>query len=567
MDAAIYTLIKKANNYSLEEPCIENRKIISHLLQELNDKNILELKSRLNGFLNFGTAGIRAKMSAGYNYINLVTIYHIAKSILLYIKINNLQKRPVIIGYDARHNSIDYAHEMLRVFSGDGLEVFLFNEPCPTPALCFKTKELKASMGLMITASHNPKDDNGIKFFDALGGQISKKATQDIKDLFSESLNNLRTDYKNDYPIKNIYFQDMKSYFSLIRKNRYFNDGEIDKEIKILYTSLHGVGKKYFIEACEMLGFNNIFLLEKQCDMDGSFPTVRLPNPEEDGTMDLALKSASVMNPDVIIANDPDADRFLAYTKISNDDYYRLSGNEIGVILGYYAINKSKEKNIKNASVASTIVSSRMLKKIAEKLGIEYQDSLTGFGNIKENNIDKNLIFAYEEAIGFLGNTQILDKDGISSAVNFLEIFSKLKKDGRSIVEVLENLYRQFGLYRTYQWHAWFTKNDLIKAMDYIRKISIQDIENLFKIADIKKYDLKEHFPHPYGQAQTDMVIWQNGKGFRMIVRPSGTEPKIKFYMELNKKMDNKISVLNEWKLLDKDLVNKKKLFMGFIKL
>lgn len=542
-------LVSLARKYIEEEPIEEYQNQIRDLI---NNKANLELSDRLNRDLSFGTAGIRAQMEAGYNRMNLVSVFRFAYRLANYIKKSCAKESLVIIGFDARKNSENFAKEIASVLYVFAIKVYLFKDMIPTPLCAFASKEYKAEFGLMMTASHNPAKDNGIKIFDKTSAQYDKE--------FLNKLINIPL----TIPSRNHFFQDIdksygdvvdqniiEHYFDTIDRQKFFNKEELDLDISAIYTPIHGVGKLYFLKALKRAGFNNIKVVPEQAEPDPLFYTVIFPNPEEESALLLARNMAERQNIPLILAHDPDADRFMASIKENDDGFKNLSGNELGVIFGFFAIKKALLKGIKPL-VISTIVSSRMLKELARCMGANYIDTLTGFSNIaKVIKIEKDknqFVFAYEEAIGFLIGDTVLDKDGILAGLRFLEIASFLKKQKRNVLDFLNELYLKFGLFVQHQWSLAIssidTPNERKKVMAKIRDMQLHHMGMLLGVLDVSKMDLSLTLKEkgPYMNLHEDVLIFEGGN-VRLLVRPSGTEPKIKFYLEINEMAKNELEI------------------------
>jgi phosphomannomutase len=315
-----------------------------------------------------------------------------------------------------------------------------------------------------------------------------------------------------------------------------------------MYTAMHGVGQKFFLRAAHEEGFQNISFVKEQAAPDGSFPTVGFPNPEEEHSLDLAHTEAKKNKISWVFANDPDADRLQVSNLNFSRDFVKLSGNQMGSILGYFAIKKALELGEKPL-VASSIVSSRMLKTMALSQGAYYVDALTGFSNIADaalkaqEKTHSKFVFAYEESIGFLVGNVVLDKDGINAGVRFLEIAAWLEREKISVWELLDQLYVRFGLFSNNSWSERFLgiqATSLMSAvMTRVRSLSLDELGSKLGVKYLRKYDLAQaEINSPYAAISANVVIFEN-ENFRLIIRPSGTEPKIKFYIEIIKDVEN----------------------------
>ncbi len=543
--------------YLYDEPNEVLRQEINKLLNTHDETNFIELAHRLEKNLEFGTAGLRGVMQAGYSCMNHVTVFMFAIAVYEYFCSQNKPKLKVVVGFDARLNSNDFATEIARILTLKGCLVYIFDRPIPTPLCAFATKYYEADIGLMVTASHNPKIDNGIKVFDKNAMQMDKNILNTIAKFMNSDIS--RADFwKKNQKIEhnfNVSQEVFDAYFAHIKSSQLLPKEPKNKNIAIVYTALHGVGEDFFVKALAQEGYYNIVSVPEQALPDGNFPTVVFPNPEEEHTLDYAYDLALKKNINLVFANDPDADRLQVSFLNSQNKFEKLSGNQMGVILGYFAIKNALENGIEPI-VATSIASSRMLKKIADTMGAVYKEALTGFGNIAQvafkavNNNNQKIVFTYEEAIGFLVGDMVLDKDGIISGVRFMEVLAYLDYKQQNIEDFLFELKKQFGVFKTLQWHIRFHGFDadekMCKLMKKIRLISSNELADNLKINNIKKYDL-QNSTGPYEDMHGDVVIFENEDDFRLIIRPSGTEPKIKFYLEtINNNTDGDIKILKQ---------------------
>jgi phosphomannomutase len=534
------SLAEKLTRYQLEEPS-------DVLRAELQKNSAMELEDKLADLL-FGTAGLRGKMEAGYNRMNQVSVFRFGYALAQVGKKFCGPKPKVVIGFDARANGLLFSQDLACALNAFGCQVECFPECVPTPLVAFATKHLAMDFGVMITASHNPSADNGIKVFDNRGAQVEASRLRAIEGWMA--LSPLRSDYIDCFhePLpmlqKNIVSTAIwEAYLREIEATRLFDDSELDFNEKIVYTPLHGVGHEYFMSAMSRRGFKNIISVPAQSAPDGAFPSVSFPNPEEEHTLDLAHALAHSQGAAWVFANDPDADR-LQVSCLQNGAYRKLTGNEMGAILGYFAINAALRRGVKPL-VASSIVSSRMLSAISESLGATYVDALTGFGNIvdvalaKARELDRTFVFGYEEAIGFLVGQAVLDKDGLNAGVRFAEVVGWLKAQNKTIWQFLDELYLRFGLFVGVQWSERFDGANSLQQMNALmqrfRDLDVEEAKKIFGVTDLQKFDLISPIANqknPYYGLISDVIIFESKNELRVIVRPSGTEPKIKFYTE-----------------------------------
>jgi phosphomannomutase len=484
-------------------------------LAEGNEK---ELKRCFSGFLQFGTAGLRGPVGPGPSCMNRAVVSRTASGIVAFMKKNNLSS--VVIGKDARHGSNEFAQDSAEIFSGAGIKTYVLPRAFPTPVLAFAVNKLKVDVGIMVTASHNPAADNGYKVYlgntlDGVkyrGSQIVAPVDLAISAEITDA--ELTPSRSQTFEVVNESVIDdyISSVSTLVTS---------ENSLKIVYTPLHGVGAEIFLKVFEKAKFTAPVLVAEQVKPDPDFPTTPFPNPEEVGAIDLALKYAKESNADLVIANDPDADRCAVAVNDPSSGWRMLRGDEVGVILGNYLI---KNNSSASKAVANSLVSSSLLGKIAKKNGVDFHETLTGFKWISK--VD-NLLFGYEEAIGYcVDPTVVNDKDGISAALIIIKLANELKRDGISLLDYLNNIGEEYGFHETEQISIRFTDlSQIDKLLSSVIKNPPVEIagSKLLKSEDLSA--LK-------GMATPGVRLWYENQT-RVIIRPSGTEPKIKCYIEV----------------------------------
>jgi phosphomannomutase len=495
----------------------------SQLQQWLDTDNEAELRASFNGFLQFGTAGLRGPIRPGPSGMNRAVVGRTAAGLVAYMKERNLTS--VVIGRDARYGSEDYTFETAEIMSGAGMKVFVLPRPLPTPVLAFATNELSCDVGIMVTASHNPPQDNGYKVY--LGGTVDgieyrgsqivsptdvsiAQKIDAIKSLKSQPRGKEWTDLSEEIIEKYI---DRTA--SLATK---------PGSLRIVYTAMHGVGTETLQRVFHKAGFQSPILVEAQAAPDPDFPTVAFPNPEEPGAIDLALETAKSFDADLVIANDPDADRCAAAVKDPATGWRMLRGDELGAILG-----ESIARKTNTGMFANSIVSSSILKKIAEHYKIEFTETLTGFKWLAKI---KNLTFGYEEALGYAVDAKTVnDKDGISAAITLAQIATDLAADGKTLLDLLDEIWARHGFHATEQ--ISIRLSDLSKVGVILGGLRSNPPQNIAGRAVTSIDDLAAPTD---GLPPTDgLRIWLDG-GVRIIIRPSGTEAKMKCYIEVIEK-------------------------------
>ena len=495
----------------------------SQLQQWLDTNNEAELRASFNGFLQFGTAGLRGPIRPGPSGMNRAVVGRTAAGIVAYMKERNLTS--VIIGRDARHGSEDYTFETAEIMSGAGMKVFVLPRPLPTPVLAFATNELGCDVGIMVTASHNPPQDNGYKVY--LGGTvdgIEYRGSQIVSP----------TDVSIAHKIAGI-----TSLKQQPRGKEWTVLGEeiiekyIDRtaslatkpgSLRIVYTAMHGVGTETLQRVFQKAGFASPILVEAQAAPDPDFPTVAFPNPEEPGAIDLALETAKSFDADLVIANDPDADRCAAAVKDPVTGWRMLRGDELGAILG-----ESIARKTTTGIFANSIVSSSILKKIAEHYKLDFKETLTGFKWLAKI---KGLTFGYEEALGYAVDAKTVnDKDGISAAITLAQIATDLAADGKTLLDLLDEIWARHGFHATEQ--ISIRLSDLSKVGVILGGLRSNPPQN---IAGRVVTSIDDLAAPTDGLPPTDgLRIWLDG-GVRIIIRPSGTEAKMKCYIEVIEK-------------------------------
>ena len=498
--------------------------VTSSQLQEwLHTNNEAELKASFNGFLQFGTAGLRGPIRPGPSGMNRAVVGRTAAGIVSYMRERNLTS--VVIGRDARYGSEDYTFETAEIMSGAGMKVFVLPRPLPTPVLAFATNELGCDVGIMVTASHNPPQDNGYKVY--LGGTvdgIEYRGSQIV------SPTDVSIAQKID-AITSLKAQPRGKEWTVLGEeiiekyiNRTASLATQPGTLKIVYTAMHGVGTETLQRVFHKAGFLSPILVDAQAAPDPDFPTVAFPNPEEPGAIDLALETAKTFDADLVIANDPDADRCAAAIKDPVTGWRMLKGDELGALLG-----ESIARKCGSGIFANSIVSSSILRKIAKHYNFEFEETLTGFKWLAKI---KGLTFGYEEALGYAVDAETVnDKDGISAAITLAQIATDLAADGKTILDLLNEIWARHGFHATEQISIRLT--DLSKVGIILGGLRTNPPE---EIAGRLVTSIDDLSAPTDGLPPTDgLRIWLDG-GIRIIIRPSGTEAKMKCYIEVIEK-------------------------------
>ena len=492
----------------------------SQLQTLLDNEDEATLRTYFSGFLQFGTAGLRGPNGPGPSSMNRAVVGRAAAGIAAYMKARGMTR--VVIGRDARYGSADYAIESAEIFSGAGMEVFLLPRPLPTPVLAFATTALKADVGVMVTASHNPPQDNGYKVYigpDADGIAYASSQIVNPTDGFIAA---------EIAAITTLASQPRDQKWTVIAETlideyvqRTAALGKNPGSLKIVYTAMHGVGTETLAHVFKLAGFPDLILVKEQAEPDPDFPTVAFPNPEEPGAIDLALATARTHNADLVIANDPDADRCAAAIKGRDGQWRMLRGDELGVIFGEWIARTSPRGTFGNS-----IVSSSILRKISAQYGIDFKEVLTGFKWLAKI---EDLAFGYEEAIGYAVDSETVnDKDGISAAIFLAQIATDLAAVGKDLNDLLDEVWLRHGFHATEQISIRVADMGAITKLlaglrsnppQEIAGRSVESIDDLAAPTD--------------GLPPTDgLRLWLSG-GVRIIIRPSGTEAKLKCYIEV----------------------------------
>ncbi|MFE4965034.1 phospho-sugar mutase [Streptomyces sp. NPDC056660] len=505
-------LIARARTWLAEDPDPDTRDELAKLIDA---GDITELSARFSGTLQFGTAGLRGELGAGPMRMNRTVVIRAAAGLAAYLKRHGHTTGVVVIGYDARHKSADFARDTAAVMTGAGLQAVVLPRPLPTPVLAFAIRHLGAIAGVEVTASHNPPRDNGYKVYLGDGSQIVPPADAEIAAEI-DAIASLHDVPRPDTGWETLDDAVLEAY--LTRTDAVLAPGS-PRTARTVYTAMHGVGKDTLLAAFARAGFPTPTLVTEQADPDPDFPTVAFPNPEEPGAMDLSFAKARETDPDLIIANDPDADRCAAAVK-DNGTWRMLRGDEVGALLAAHLVRRGA-----TGVFAESIVSSSLLGRIAEKAGLPYEETLTGFKWIAR--VD-GLRYGYEEALGYCVDPDgVRDKDGITAALLITELASVLKEEGRTLLDLLDDLAVEHGLHATDQLSV--RVEDLSVIADAMRTLREQPPTALAGLPVTKAEDLNQG---------TDRLPPTDGlrytlTGARVVVRPSGTEPKLKCYLEV----------------------------------
>jgi len=513
--------LRSAQQWIATDPDEQTRTELQQLVRraESGDQEAVdELADAFDGTLSFGTAGLRGRLGPGSNRMNRVVVMRAAAGLAAYLR--DTGGRSIVIGYDARRNSDVFAHDTARIMAGAGIAAMVLPHPLPTPVTAFAIGFLGTSGAVMVTASHNPPEDNGYKVYLGDGSQIVPPADAQISERIAAVGPVADIPTSDDYVT--LGSEVLDAYVA--RAVNLLSPGP--RQIRAVYTALHGVGGEVFMRAAADAGFPAPVPVAAQFEPDGHFPTVNFPNPEEPGAMDLAFAEAASVDADIIIANDPDADRAAAGIRAADGGYRMLTGDEIGSLLAWWTVERMRRSGAPMmGTMAESIVSGTLLRGIAEDAGLDYAATLTGFKWISKV---PGLIFGYEEALGYCCDpAYVKDKDGITALLLTLEMAAHLAVEGGSLQDVLDDLALRFGLHVTSQVSVRVSDLHLIRdAMARLRTSPPRVLGGRPVSAVV---DLEEGAD---GLPPTDGLRFTLA-GARVIIRPSGTEPKLKCYLQV----------------------------------
>ncbi|MER5862701.1 phospho-sugar mutase [Kitasatospora sp. NPDC002040] len=519
-------LLARARTWLAEDPDPDTREELTALLAAAEgDPEAGEriawsrLAERFSDRLQFGTAGLRGELGAGPMRMNRAVVIRAAAGLVAYVKAEGLGDL-VVIGYDARHKSYDFARDTAAVVVGAGLRAAVLPRPLPTPVLAFAVRHLGAAAGVTVTASHNPPQDNGYKVYLGDGSQIVPPADAGIAAEIDAIVS------LDQVPLADGGWEVLGEDVIEAYLDRAVTvvDPAGPRDLDVVYTPMHGVGRDTLVAAFKQAGFPAPTVVAEQAEPDPDFPTVAFPNPEEPGAMDLAFRTAASVGPDIVIANDPDADR-CAVAVADNGGWRMLRGDEVGALLGSALVAKHA-----TGTFATTIVSSTLLGRIAAAAGLGFTETLTGFKWLSRTD---GLRYAYEEALGYSVDPEgVRDKDGITAALLVAELAATLKRTGRTLTDLLDDLALEHGLHATDQLSV--RVEDLSVISDAMQRLRDQPPTVLAGLRVTRADDLAAGSPElPPTDGLRYYLGGESVTAARIVVRPSGTEPKLKCYLEV----------------------------------
>ena len=555
------TVNKNIEEWSKYPFCEQTQKEINILAK---DKSKLHDAFYKN--LEFGTGGMRGLMGVGTNRINKYTIGKNTQGISNYLNKNINGKKSAVIAYDCRHNSVELARTVAEVFSANDIKVFLFSHLRPTPELSYAVRKLNCSCGIVLTASHNPPEYNGFKVYWQDGGQIVPPIDNLlINEIEQVNFNDINFNFKQelieiiDTKIDNLFIDVcLKNGLNADLKNR---------SSKIIFTALHGTSSTIISKLLKRAGYENAKYVESQMAPDANFSTVESPNPEEVESLDLALKLAEDENAEMIIGTDPDADRLGVAVRDLNNNLALINGNQLMVLMFDYILKRKKTAIAlnKNYFIASTIVSTPMIKNIAKYYNVDYKLSLTGFkwiAKMIEDFPDKKFIVGGEESYGLMIGDDVRDKDALTASLAAFEMMSYYKENNSSVFNELVKLYILHGFYKekliSIVKHGQKGQEEIKSLINSYRKnplkfISESRVKYFCDYSTSIKRNLIDKTNEKISLPKSNVIEFESIDGFKIILRPSGTEPKIKMYISVNADLDN----INEFESVNSTLENK----------
>ncbi len=523
----------------------------AHVRALLKAQKWAELKEGFEGALEFGTAGLRGVLGPGPNRMNRAVVIRTTAGLARYLKthVPDCAKRGVVVGRDGRRQSDVFAEDVAMVLAAEGITAHVFEDVVPTPVTAFALLKLNAAAAVMVTASHNPPEYNGYKVYWGNGAQIVPPHDVGIAQsiLHVEPAAQVKRATRVEAVAAGLYVPVQaameRAYFDAILALRPTRQ---TADLRVVYSAMHGVGGRFVVQAMKEAGFTHVFPVAQQQQPDGLFPTVRFPNPEEPGALDLSTALANAQKADVVLANDPDADRLAVMARDAGGALKLLTGNEVGILLSHFLLTQQQWKK---PLVITTIVSTAQLKSLAAVLGAAYDETLTGFKWIANQALERekdglSFVCGFEEALGYTVGTVARDKDGVGAALVVADMAAWCKANGKTLFGYLEEIQRAHGLFVARQ--ANFTLPGAsgaatIRAVMEAFRASPPSRIGSVGIAATNDYEKRTRSEgkseRPLALPKSNVIAYELEGGSRITLRPSGTEPKIKFYVEWKETM------------------------------
>lgn len=558
--------LERAEHWIAQDPDPRTRDELRFLVEAARNGHApaqRDVDERFAGPLEFGTAGLRGILGAGESRMNLAVVMRTTLGLASYLLADptlDVRGRGVAIGYDGRRQSREFAHAAVEVLAALGIPSVKSEGLCPTPLLAFAVTRVGAAAGIMVTASHNPAEYNGYKVYWGNGAQIIPPHDRGIARAIeaappANAIARLPTAEARERGLSRTFPIDLDlAYLDGVGALSLSSRG--DREATIVYTPLHGVGNMLVREALRRAGFTRVFSVPEQAEPNGDFPTVAFPNPEEKGALDLSFALADRLEADLVLASDPDADRLAVAIRTApttsegaSPRFTQLTGNQVGVLLGHYLLTKGPQSA--DRLTLASCVSSPQLGTIARALGVRYEETLTGFKWIANRALEieraenKRFVFGYEEALGYTVGSLVCDKDGISAAVLFAELWAVLRAEGRTVFDELEAIARSWGCFVSSQLSVTLKGREGIqKIQEVMGRLRAEPVSRFGESTVVALSDVKagtrrsaDGTTTPLTLPPSDVLIFELEGGSRVIARPSGTEPKLKIYFDVREEM------------------------------
>ncbi|MBQ7032554.1 MAG: phospho-sugar mutase [Clostridia bacterium] len=526
-----------------------------------------EIRERFLSDLKFGTGGLRGILGAGTDRMNIYTVRRATQGLALYVKEQGGEERGVVIAYDSRFYSPEFARTAARVLAGNGIRVYLFTELRPTPELSFAVRHLGCEVGIVITASHNPAKYNGYKVYGPDGGQVANEAADYIfEKMQSTPIFGDIPESEMDSPLIRMINEEVdQPYYDAVLSQMIHKDlGNTASEMKIVYTPFHGAGAVPVKEVLRRGGFHKVYVVPEQEAPDGAFPTVKSPNPEDKEGFALAIELANKMEADLIIGTDPDSDRVGVLAREMDGSFVALTGNMTGVLLTEYILSQKTGLGLlpENPYVVKTVVTSEMIRCVTDHYGVELIDVLTGFKYIAdtihdhEEAGDMNFVFGFEESYGYLVGDYARDKDGVSACLLIAEMAAWYQSRGMTLCDVMRELYAKYGIHKEWTKNVYFEGTDGIEKIKSIMERLRSDIPETIGWSRVVAYtDYSVGVRHDVLSGSETKVNLPSSNVLRfeledkswVAFRPSGTEPKFKIYAGVTRgNLEAKIDAIAE---------------------
>lgn len=548
IDPELLTVVTK---WLADDPDPATRRELEDLLERGQE---VELRERFRDFLRFGTAGLRGLLGAGPNRMNRAVVGRATAGFLAYVRetVPNSTSRGLCVGFDGRHKSREFATDVAEIAAGAGFHVFVFEEPVPTPLLAYAVREHEAAGGVMVTASHNPAAYNGYKVYWENGAQILPPHDEGIAARIAaveslDALPRLDATEATHRRLRTVISHDIEARY-VEGVLRWLPHPEVERRLSIALTSLHGVGGPLARRTFAAAGFERIVEVSEQATPDPDFPTVDFPNPEEEGAMDRVLELAAREETDLALAHDPDADRLAVAVRHHDGRYVVLNGNELGALLGHYVLTQPSiaSADPRRKLVLSTLVSSPLLGEIAKAVGAEHESTLTGFKWIANRAIARErteglaFVFGYEEALGYCVGTLVRDKDGIGAGALLADLAAFCKDQGRTLLDELDRIYRRYGLWLSRPVSLHLPGREGLERIGAIMRRAREHAPTelagipVLRTLDLLAGTIREATGqvNPLALPRAELVVFELEGGHRAMLRPSGTEPKLKYYID-----------------------------------